>query len=307
MLVFAFAFWGCGGDTAGIPSGPMIMPEKALNPVFPSDDELTVALRGIQLAVFTHRPEGCKPQGLLFIFHGLNRNAVDYRNWARPFASRVCMMVFAPRFDRERFRTWQYQWGGIAHHQIPQSPDDWTVSLVADLVKWALAREGGEAMPVFLFGHSAGAQFLSRVAAYAPPKGIRRFVIANPSSHVWPSLDEAIPYGFGGFPGWFPKKATPSLKRYLSLPVTIYIGSEDVGSRFLSRKAAAVRQGVNRFVRGENVFYAARALARKNGWDFNWKFVVALKVGHSTSRMLGAFEVWDAFGLKGLPGAPKGE
>lgn len=295
MLVFAFAFWGCGGDTVSIPTAdtPMVTPDQAA----PGDGRLTVVIRGIRLAVFTHRPEGCKPRGLLFIFHGANRNAADYRSWARPFARRVCLIVFAPRFERDRFRNWQYQRGGIALRQIPQSPDDWTVSLVAGLVRWALAREDGEAMPVFLFGHSAGAQFLSRVAAYAPPPGVRRFVIANPSSHVWPSLKEAIPYGFGGFPAWFPE-ARPSLKRYLRLPVTIYIGSEDTGSRLLSRAPAAARQGVNRFHRGENVFYAARALARKNGWAFNWKLVIALEVGHSTRRMLGAFEVMDAFGLE---------
>lgn len=271
----------------------MVTPQES---AAPGDSELTVTLRGIRLAVFTYRPEGCKPQGLLFIFHGLHRNAADYRSWARPFASLTCLIVFAPRFERDRFRGWQYQLGGIARHQIPQSPDDWTVSLVTGLVRWAQARED-EAMPVFLFGHSAGAQFLSRVAAYAPPKGISRFVIANPSTHVWPSLEEAIPYGFGGFPVWFPAKATASLKRYLSLPVTIYIGSGDTGTRFLSRQAAAVRQGANRFVRGKNVFYAARALARKNGWDFNWKYVVALGALHSTRQMLGSFEIRDAFGL----------
>lgn len=187
--------------------------------------------------------------------------------------------------------------GGIVRRQIPESPDDWTVSLVQGLVNWALEREGGPGKPAYLFGHSAGAQFLSRVAAYAPPKDVRRFVVANPSSHVWPSLEEAIPYGFGGFPSWFPKPVL-SLKRYLSLPVTIYLGSEDIGSRRLSRKAAAVRHGVNRFARGENAFHAAQELAREKGWAFNWKLVIALEVGHSARRMLSAPEAEDAFGIQ---------
>ena len=178
---------------------------------------------------------------------------------------------------------------------IPQSPDEWTVSLVEDLVKWALEREGAK-KHVYLFGHSAGGQFLSRVAAYAPPPGVRRFVVANPSSHVWPSLDEPIPYGFEGFPGWFPPP-TQTLKQYLSLPVTIYLGSKDTRKRSLSRRAGAVRQGKNRLERGMNAFKAARALALEKGWEFNWKLVFAYGVGHSARRMLRAFEARDAFGL----------
>lgn len=258
--------------------------------------ELTTVQRGISLSVFTYRSEGCVPRGVLLVFHGINRNADDYRDHARRFARRTCLSVYAPRFDRERFKGWQYQRGGIVRRQIPESPDDWTVSLVQGLVNWALEREGGAGKPVYLFGHSAGAQFLSRVAAYAPPPGVRRFVVANPSSHVWPSLEEPIPYGFGEFPSWFPKPVL-SLKRYLSLPVTIYLGSEDTGSRRLSRKAAAVRQGVNRFDRGENAFQAAQALAREKGWAFNWKLVIAIGVGHSARRMLRAFEAEDAFGM----------
>ena len=258
--------------------------------------ELTTVQRGITLSVFTYRPEGCVSRGVLLVFHGQRRNADDYRDHARRFARRACLSVFAPHFDRERFKNWQYQRGGIVRRQIPQSPDEWTVSFVRDLVNWALAREGGGEKPVYLFGHSGGAQFLSRVAAYAPPPGVRRFVVANPSSHVWPSLDEPIPYGFSEFPGWFPQ-ATLTLKRYLSRPVTIYLGSEDTGSRSLSRKAAAVRQGANRLERGENAFQAARALAREKGWDFNWKLVIATGVGHSARRMLRAPEALGAFGL----------
>ena len=160
-------------------------------------------------------------------------------------------------------------------------------------MQWALAQEGGDDKAVYLFGHSAGGQFLSRVAAYAPPRRVRRFVVMNPSTHVWPSINEIIPFGFG----WFPKPIV-SLRRYLSLPVAIYVGSEDTGSKNLYRNAAADRQGVNRLERGRNTFNAGRALAREEGWDFNWKLVIADGVGHSFGRMLRAREADSAFGLQ---------
>ena len=58
---------------------------------------------------------------------------------------------------------------------------------------------GSPALPHALLGHSAGGQFLSRVAAFAPTDATH-IVIANPSTWVLPSLDDAVPYGFGGTP-----------------------------------------------------------------------------------------------------------
>ena len=242
----------------------------------PGSDELTTEQRGVTLSVFTYRPGACVPRSVLLVFHGNSRNADDYRDYARPFADKFCMSVYTPRFDRDRFRSWRYHRGGVIRRNVVQPPDEWTVSIIQDLAKWALAREGRTGKTLYLFGHSAGGQFLSRVAAYAPPTGARRFVVANPSSHVWPDLDEIIPYGFG----WFPQ-ATQALQRYLKLPLTIYLGSEDTGSRLLSKKAAAVWQGENRLERGRNAFSASRALAREEEWKFNWKMVIAPGVGHS--------------------------
>ncbi len=259
----------------------------------PGRGELSAELGGTTLTVFTYHPPACVSRGVLLLFHGARRNAADYRDLVRRHARRVCLNVYVPRFDRERFKSWQYQRGGVIRRGVVRSPDEWTVSLVQPLVQWARDREGGAGEPVYLLGHSAGGQFLSRVAAYSPPAGVRRFVVMNPSTHVSPDVDELIPFGFG----WF-RKPVASLKRYLSLPLTIYMGSEDIGSKNLYRNAAADRQGANRLERGRNTFNAARALAREKGWEFNWKLVIAPGVGHSFGRMLRAREAESAFGLE---------
>ena len=64
------------------------------------------------------------------------------------------------------------------------------------------------------------------------------------------------------------------------------------------RNAAADRQGANRLERGRNAFEAGRALAREEGWEFNWKLAIAPGVGHSFGRMLRARESDSAFGLE---------
>lgn len=252
-------------------------------------------VQGLSFTVFTYRPSGCSRPALLFVFHGNSRTAAKYRDYARPLADGLCLVVIAPLFDSERFPNWRYHRGGVYRNGRQRPRDDWTVNLVAGLVDWARQREGRPYATYYLFGHSAGGQFLSRVAAFAPPPNAARIVIANPSSFVMPSLDEPAPYGMGRL--FDDEAAEVRLRDYLGLPITIYLGTEDTGSKSLHNHPAARRQGSNRLERGKTVFRSAQALARKKGWAFNWKLVRAPNVGHSTRRMLSSAKVLDAFGL----------
>ena len=240
--------------------------------------------------VFTYRPADCVPKGSLLVFHGKGRNADRYRDDARAFADRQCLVVFAPLFDAKRFPNRRYQRGGIVGKDGPLPRDEWTVGLVSGLVAWARSQVPA-GLPVFLFGHSAGGQFLSRVAAFGDGTGVTRIVIANASSYVSPLPGEAVPYGLDGPAG------DGRLKRYLEAPVTIYLGADDTGLAHLDDAPATKRQGANRLERGRNMFRAAAAQAEEHGWLLGWRLVEATGVGHSASRMLSAPEAADAFGL----------
>jgi dienelactone hydrolase len=254
----------------------------------------TAIIQGVSMTVFTYRPPNCTRPGLLFVFHGNGRTAARYRDYARPLADRACLVVMAPLFDKGRFSSRRYHRGGIVRKGRVRPRDQWTVTMVAGLVDWGRRREGRPDMPYYLFGHSAGGQFLSRVAAFAPPPGVARIVIANSSSHVAASLDEPAPYGMGDV--FEVTEAEARLQTYLNLPVTIYLGEEDTGSKDLHNNRAARRQGSQRLERGESVFQAAQNLAREKGWAFNWKLVKVSNVGHSARLMLKAAQAPEAFG-----------
>lgn len=171
--------------------------------------------------------------------------------------------------------------------------DEWTTRLEEPMIDWARSHVGGDA-DVFLFGHSAGGQFLSRVAAYERPEDVSRIVVASPSTWVLPSLTEDAPYGFDGLGTNAEERA--ALKEYLALPMTIYLGSEDDNpdDADLSTGSAAMRQGSNRLDRGINTFEMGQEVAEANGWNFNWSLVIAEGVGHSGSAMLRAPEIAEA-------------
>jgi pimeloyl-ACP methyl ester carboxylesterase len=258
-------------------------------PIGPGNAKYTVDLRGLPFDVFTYRPN-CPSSGMLLVFHGLNRNAEGYRNVSRSLGDRLCMIVVAPLFDAERFPSWRFQMGGIVNQHGLQLPGDWTGQFVLELVAWVHQQEG-QALPYSMIGHSAGGQFLSRLAAFTPTEA-RRIVIANPSTYVFASLQTKAPFGLGGV--YSPKTAEAQLKRYLQTPVTIFLGQEDVGEQDLSETPAARAQGENRYARGLNAYRTAQTLAQSRGWTFNWRLVELAGVGHDTRKMFSSADAVDA-------------
>ena len=245
---------------------------------------MTVDAGGVTLTVFTYRPGGCRVRGTLIVFHGLNRNADAYRNDVRPLADRLCLFVAAPLFDDRRFPTWRYQRGGVVDNSTVQPERSWTIGLVAPLVRGVQDQAGTAGLPYYLAGHSAGAQFLSRVAAYTQTEAAR-IVIANPSTYVLPSTAEDAPYGFGRL-----KNGGALLRAYLSQPMTLLLGEEDTGSKNLADNDAAMQQGGTRLERGRRTFAAAQTAAHDHGWAFGWRLVEVPGVGHSARSMLGGNE-----------------
>ena len=247
-------------------------------PIASGKAEQSIGLGDLTMRVFTYRPD-CADPSVLFVFHGESRKADVYRTLAIPTADKLCMMVVAPRFDKRHFPSWSYQRGGIVLKNKVRDPQRWTGRIVTALAAWV---RGEERRPLAysLIGHSAGAQFLSRVAAFVPTEA-KRIVIANPSTYVSPSLDVAAPFGLGGV--YPPAEAETALRRYLAQPVTIMLGTADLGSMNNSPQAEA--QGANRFARGHNVFAAGQKLAASRGWSFNWWLSEVSGVRHSAGKM----------------------
>ena len=157
------------------------------------------------------------------------------------------------------------------------------------LVEWVRQQEG-RPLAYSLLGHSAGGQFLERLAAFVPTQA-RRIVVANPGSYVLPSLEVAAPYGLGKV--YAGAEGEAQLRRYLELPLTIYLGEADTrDDRDDSPEARA--QGASRHQRGVNTFNAARTLAQSRGWTLNWRLVELPGVGHNAQKMFAAKQVSDA-------------
>ncbi len=259
--------------------------------IAPGAAAATARIAGVDLPVFTYRPAQCAPATLLVVFHGVQRNGAAYRDHAIPLAERLCAIVVAPQFDAARFPRDVYQYGGAsAAHGLSRDLRQ-PRALVTPLVGWARQASGLAAPRVVLLGHSAGAQFLDRVAAYGAPD-VARIVIANPSTWVMPSAADAAPFGFGGVGA--ARDADDALRAYLAQPVTVLLGTSDTGNRHLVHGRMADAQGPTRHARGRHAFQAARAAAESRGWPFGWRLVEVPGVGHDATRMFASPEALGA-------------
>ena len=251
----------------------------------------TADLGGTSLPVFTYRPAGCSDPALLMVFHGVARDANNYRDDARPLADGNCLLVVAPRFDRQAFPAWRYQRGGIVDDNgAVQKPGDWTGRLVLKLVDWVRKQEG-RPLAYSLIAHFAGSQFLDRVAAFVPTEA-KRIVIANAGTYVLPSLAVDAPYGFGKV--YAGAEGEAQLQRYLALPLTIYLGEDDSRDDDRNNTPQAHAQGASRLQRGMNTFNAGKTLAQARGWTFNWRLIELPGVGHDAREMFAAKQASDA-------------
>lgn len=244
--------------------------------------KLEVEVGGHKIDLFTYKPFHYKAGPLVVVFHGLNRNADTYLENSCVLGDQLGAIVVAPRFDLERFSTHAYQAAGLFKDGKLLPREEWTVSFIPQIVDEIRRRERSPDKPYYLIGHSAGGQFVERLAAMTPSDA-KRIVATNPGSHIFPTRDVRYPHGFGGLPEELSNNE--ALKRYLAQPLTLYLGTADTGKKNLPDAPAAVEQGVTRYERGKNCFHCAEELAKKNGWAFNWRLVEAPGIDHSSKDM----------------------
>lgn len=246
-----------------------------------------VVLGGEQFEVPVFRPASCQIRAILFVLAGKKRDSTTYRDDAIPLARNECSLVFAPEFPVGKFPLQQYQRGGfpVSQQKIPGA------GYMKLLEQWARTVSDEPGVPIILVGHSAGAQYLERVAAYAPGEEVMT-VIMNPSTYVEPETETAVPYGFGN---WTEPASLPDLKRYLSRNIAIILGAEDTQtSSEIEHIAAATGQGRNRLERGQWAYAQGRGQAEKLGVPFGWTITLIPATGHVASKMLASAELQDA-------------
>jgi alpha-beta hydrolase superfamily lysophospholipase len=254
---------------------------------------------GTALNLWVYKPENYIGDGFILLFHGASRAAEAYRDNAAGFADLYGRLVVVPEFDAERFPSRTYQFGGVFREDGSfADAEERTFAFVPKLVDHIRSREGDPTLPYLLLGYSAGAQFVERMAAFMDTDA-ERLIAMSPGSSMFPTRDMEYGLGFGGLPEEF--SSDERLRRYLALPLTVAIGTYDREMAQLPQ-GDAYDQGVHRYSRNLRWFNTAMDLAYQNGWEFNWRLVIAHGAGHAPPEMFNHPQVGNAlFGHRRWP------
>ena len=268
----------------------------AADPLPEGKSSVELKFGSVPIEVFAYKPKGYVNGPLIMVFHGVLRNAEEYRDDSIEMGERFRALILAPRFDDEQFPKRKYQFGGIVEEGKAVPQEQRTGEYVNRIYKSICEKEGRSEIPLYLIGHSGGGQFLVRLAAFVKTDA-KRIVASNAGTYLFPDRVSRFPFGYGGLPNEL--QSDEQLKAYLAQPLTLYLGTEDTErDEYLDVTPEADAQGPVRFERGKNAFAFGKKLADERNWEFGWKLVIANGIEHDHTKMFNHPQCSTALELK---------
>ena len=247
--------------------------------------------QGRSLPIWYYVPEPtAKPQRVVFVMHGVLRNAADYRDNWRAAADKHGLVILAPEFSRDDFPgAAAYNLGGIVADPggAPQQPGRAldAIEPVFAAVREDLPTAGTAPASYFIFGHSAGAQFVHRYVLFGDAPNMAAAIAANSGWYTMPDTGILFPYGLRGT-----GVGEAAVRRAFARPLVIALGllDNDPQAPYLRTSPGANAQGPHRLARGRAFYGYASGHARTMGVPFNWRLVHVADVGHDNAAMVDA-------------------
>jgi poly(3-hydroxybutyrate) depolymerase len=241
----------------------------------------------------TYRPANATSDSpIVLVQHGVMRNGDDYCDFWIPAADEHGLVIIAPTFSDERWPdVVSYNNGNIldttdrtalADTVAVTAPEAWSYTVVMRLVDDLKTAGLLTSQPLYLFGHSAGGQFVHRLLSVLTPGVFTQVAVGNPGWYTLPLLELPFPEGLGGTPA-----DVDSLARLFASPLTILAGDQDTETNdpHLPSEPAALRQGPHRYARALNYYATAQEEAVRRALPFHWKIHIIEGIGHDGRAM----------------------
>lgn len=240
---------------------------------------------GHQLTVWYYRPAAAPADApVLFVIHGVGRNAEEYLNDWIEHADRENFLLVVPEFSKAEFPGEEaFNSGNLfdaAGQPVPRA--QWSYSMIEPMFDAVRQRLGSTRNDYLIYGHSAGSQFVQRFLYFVPEARVTRVIAANAGWYMLPDLAVDFPYGLKGTPA-----DAVALGTALARPVVVLLGEADTDPNHtaLRHTPGADAQGLYRFARGQYFFAKARSAAETMKTPFNWTLATAPGIAHSNKDM----------------------
>lgn len=261
----------------------LVLPQ--INAVAASDSTLTntgeftfESWDGPPLTVHYVEPETVTANApIIIVMHGARRNADAYRdNWIA-LAQTYGFVVYAPEFSKAQFpKSNAYNMGGLTSVKTSAF---YAIEPLFDAIK---KRRQTKQKNYYIFGHSAGAQFVHRFVFFRAKTRYKMAIAANAGWYTLTSKNHNWPYGLGRL-----KSRRYNMKEAFQKPLMILLGDKDTDSneKNLRKTPEAMIQGPHRRARGIYFLRLASAAAKASKFKLKWRFKVVPNVGHDNKGM----------------------
>lgn len=259
---------------------------KAEVPIGKSDFEFVdeAGNREQPIRVWLYRPEEYQAHHpVVFVMHGMTRNGETYRQTWIPLADKSPCLIVTPEFSMEHYESRAYQFGNLRTEEGEwNDPARWTFTALEHLFDQVRREAGSTRETYYLFGHSAGSQFVHRLMLFSQAPRVELAFAANAGSYTLPTHEVEYPYGLGG--SLIERSA---LAERLARPLVVMLGENDRNPEdpSLPTRPGAQAQGPHRLARGELFFSTAEREARQCGATLKWRLVKVPNAGHSNVQM----------------------
>jgi len=222
---------------------------------------------------------------IVILMHGAHRNAKANFNEALDAAAVFNCILVAPEFTMQDYPQGDmYTFGNVYNrkgkHFNPK--EDWTFELIEPLFDEVVKQLNSIAKGYYIYGHSAGGQFVTRFLMFEPENRIIKAAAANPGWYTMPTNDVEFPYGLN-------KSNLPAsnLTKMYSEKLFLLLGTADSirTDEDFYKSPEADAEGMTRFLRGQNFFQQSKNNAENMNTPFNWTEVFVPDAGHSNTRM----------------------
>ena len=221
---------------------------------------------------------------ILFVISGYYRDGKKYMEPWKNFAERNGVLLLAPEFPHKYFPGARgFHLGNIYDKDGKRVPEEkWTFTSIEHIFDCIKESTGNRSPRYYIYGHSAGGQFVHRFVIFKPDARVKKAIAANAGWYTVPDFNQVFPYGLYNSPA-----NEEGLKKSFGIELVILLGDKDndPDHKLLKRTRKANLQGLHRFARGQYFYETAKKEANRLRTNFNWTLEIVRGAGHSNREM----------------------
>jgi pimeloyl-ACP methyl ester carboxylesterase len=250
-----------------------------------------------QIRLFYYVPKAATASTpIVFVFHGAERNAMDYRNAIVNKADSYGFIAVVPEFSEAQFPgVSAYQIGNVYQNGDQPSPatllpeSQWSLSLVEPMFAYVKNKTKNNTAHYHFIGHSAGAQFVHRFLLFKPDAKYARGVVSAAGWYTATDAAVDFPYGLQASP-----LENAALGPLFAKNICVQVGSADnnPNASSLRRDALSDAQGLHRLARAQYFYNKAGAYADSLGVPFTWQLKIIAGLNHNSAAAVGHAADW---------------